>query len=60
MSFIRLFKNKASVSLNDCLSCNRLQVAGEFLDPAVTWIGNEVEMIGHQNISDQLAGPIAI
>ena len=47
MSFIRLFKNKASVSLNDCLSCNRLQVAGEFLDPAIPWIGDQVKVIRH-------------
>ena len=60
MSIFSYGKAKSTSRFNKILGSFALQVATEFNDAAVLRIGNEVEVIRHQHIGNELSRPLFI
>ena len=58
MSVTSYWKLESLGSLNNGLGCFAFQVATELDDFSIARIGNEVKVIGHQDVGDEFGGPL--
>ena len=60
MTFVCFGKSKATGCLHNGLGRSTLEIASKLFYAAVARVGDQVEVIWHQHIGNQLAGPVLI
>jgi hypothetical protein len=60
MTFLRHWEMKTSGGVNNGFCCLALQVSTKFDNPAIARVGNQMKVIGHQDIGDQFTGPLLV